>query len=132
MSANKFEIPCRTFLKGTSSALGLAVLGIAPQTALAGARKLKALKTRSLSVAFWNETRFIPADRLGAGDMDLSQVRITIRSHGRPGQMKSIDVLSYASGKSGNVKVPFQAWVAPPHGCAVVKFIQHIDPESGL
>lgn len=123
------SFPRRQFLKGAVGALGASALGLGPVAALA-----KMAPTKIVTLAYWDGTRFVLANRLASGDATLTSARLTLRGFNNDGGViKAIDAYFVVpNGTKPAIHAPFSAWVSPPRGAPKVRFVQSVDPTLGI
>lgn len=120
--------PRRKFLKGTLGALGASLVGLGPVSALA-----KLAPSRAVTLAVWNGSHFVPANQLPSGDSTLNSVQIAMSGFNSVGgPIKAIETIFVVPTNTSKLQTPFTAWVAPPVGASHVKFVQAVDPVSGI
>lgn len=128
-NSHENQIPRRAFLRGAVGAVGLTLLGA--NSAFAGVVKKAFEAERNLQLMFWDDGRFVPAEKLAPGDTELQSVVVRMRSYGVGQDIKYIDAVSSARTKKGDNAV-FHALSVPKVGTANAKFSMDVSATGGL
>lgn len=129
------RIPRRTFLRGAAGVLGASALSFAPTSVLAKALNGALLGRESkptVNVAYWDGSRFVPADALSSGDDRITSVRLTMRGFGGEGPLHAVDLHSVVEHDGGTQRMPFHAWTAAPNGCGQARFVMPVAADGLL
>lgn len=123
-------IPRRTFLRGAAGVVGAGVLGASP--AIAGALQLSGGVAPTVSIAYWDGKKFIPAERLPRGDAGLHSISVSLVGYGKPGNLIGLDTYNPIKVGAKMQNVSFMAWSASLRGGSRTKFVMPVQPGSGI
>lgn len=127
-------LPRREFLRRSACLVGATAVALNTRNGLAATPQSGNTATPALSLAFWDGTRLIPADRLPAGDPVLCRTgaHLVVRAMPAPGvrRLTALDAHYLISLDGSDTHVPYHVWAANPHGPAHAVFTMPVAPDG--
>lgn len=115
------SIKRRDVLKGAAALAGAVALENSAVAQVLGS-------TATISVAYFDGTRLIPADRLPKGDGSLEQVVVSMKGHNK-GQLHGIDAQFEVRQAKGSKLYPYKAWEP---GSVASEFVMPVSAKNGV
>ena len=126
-------LPRRQFLSGAACLAGVAAFGLSTRPAFAVSAS--AAPEPPLSLAFWDGTRFVAADRMDYGDHALcaSGARLSILAAPQQNPaLKSVDVHYRVAVNDSDTWLPMQAWARSTYSVARASISMPVTPAGTL